>query len=116
MRKTLLMAMMIGFALAGRAGADTLDVPAAPADAPAAPAKLPARGISMKRVTKEFGAPKEKHAPVGGGTPKHPPITRWDYDGFTVVFEKSHVVDVVVSGHPTPVSKTDELKPAQPAP
>jgi hypothetical protein len=109
MRKTLLIALFSAAVLPSGARADTLALPAG-ASAPAS--HVPAKGESMSGVTKEFGAPKEKHATVGGDAPKHPPITRWDYDGFTVVFERSKVVDVVIAGAPASVQRVDELKPA----
>ncbi len=58
--------------------------------------KLPRRGQLMAQVEAEFGAPVRKHAAVGGGSPRHPPITRWDYAEFSVYFEHSHVVNAVV--------------------
>jgi hypothetical protein len=57
---------------------------------------LPRRGSTMTQVHARFGEPKYKHAPVGGGRPEHPPITRWDYQDFSVYFEHSHVVNSVV--------------------
>ena len=48
-----------------------------------------------------------------GGAPKHPPITRWDYAGYSVFFERTTVVDVVIKGDPPPLSHVDELKPAK---
>lgn len=53
-------------------------------------AGLPASGTSMRAVEQEFGAPLKKNAPVG-----QPPITRWEYNGFVVVFERSTVVQSV---------------------
>ena len=52
--------------------------------------ELPSRGISMAKVQERFGAPKARHAAVG-----QPPITRWDYEGFSVYFEYQHVVHAV---------------------
>ncbi|MEO6081067.1 MAG: phosphodiesterase [Steroidobacteraceae bacterium] len=52
--------------------------------------QLPARGSSMATVEARFGAPRERHAAVG-----KPPITRWDYDGFSVYFEYQHVIHAV---------------------
>jgi hypothetical protein len=54
---------------------------------------LPARGASMTVVEAQFGAPRTRHAAVG-----QPPITRWDYDGFSVYFEYQHVVHAVAAG------------------
>lgn len=55
--------------------------------------ELPRRGISMASVEERFGAPRTRHAAVG-----QPPITRWDYDGFSVYFEHQHVVHAVAHG------------------
>jgi hypothetical protein len=55
--------------------------------------ELPARGSSMKTVEARFGAPVQRHAAVG-----KPPITRWDYKGFSVYFEYDHVVHAVAYG------------------
>ncbi|MFU8821226.1 MAG: hypothetical protein ACNA8G_06670 [Gammaproteobacteria bacterium] len=71
-------------------------VPAAHADTliieklEAASTEMPSRGMSMDRVQSRFGAPQAITGPVGD-----PPITRWDYDGFVVVFEYRHVVHSV---------------------
>lgn len=55
--------------------------------------ELPRRGSSMSTVETQFGAPKARHAAVG-----EPPITRWDYEGFSVYFEHQHVVHAVAIG------------------
>ena len=55
--------------------------------------ELPRRGASMSAVETRFGAPKSRHAAVG-----QPPITRWDYDGFSVYFENSLVLHAVAIG------------------
>jgi hypothetical protein len=55
--------------------------------------ELPRRGASMSAVEARFGAPAERHAAVGT-----PPITRWDYAGFSVYFEYQHVVHAVAIG------------------
>ena len=54
--------------------------------------ETPARGVSMKAVEARFGAPSNRHATVG-----KPPITRWDYPGFSVYFEYEHVVHAVAT-------------------
>ena len=58
---------------------------------------LPRRGASMAQVEARYGAPQQKFAPVGGGGPRTPPITRWQYETFSVYFENSHVVDSVLA-------------------
>jgi len=54
-------------------------------------AETPKRGSTMGQVEKQFGAPVTRHPTVG-----KPPITRWDYNGFAVVFEHDRVIDSVV--------------------
>ena len=53
----------------------------------------PVRGTTMSAVEAKFGAPVSRHDTVGT-----PPITRWDYAGFSVFFEHDIVIDSVVSG------------------
>jgi hypothetical protein len=53
----------------------------------------PARGSTMSAVEMKFGAPQNRHPTVGT-----PPITRWDYAGFSVFFEKDRVIDAVATG------------------
>lgn len=112
MRKDLLI-IALGLSIAcGMAKADVLATPEAdPAVAAKAPVTLPAKGITMAEVTKKFGAPVHKRPTVGGDSPKHPPITRWDYDGFWVVFEKDRVIDAVIPGAPPRVYHKDQLTP-----
>ena len=80
-------------------------------EAPAHPLVVPHRGQHQSAVLREFGEPLQRHAPVGGGGPKRPPITRWDYDGYSVFFERTTVVDVVIQNDPPPISHVDELHP-----
>jgi len=56
---------------------------------------VPARGKSMAQVEASFGAPYAKHPAVG-----QPPITRWDYEKFSVYFEHDHVIHSVVPASP----------------
>jgi hypothetical protein len=53
----------------------------------------PARGMQMTAVEQRFGAPVSKHSAVG-----KPPITRWDYQGFSVFFEYDRVIHAVAVG------------------
>ncbi|MBL6751828.1 MAG: hypothetical protein ISP90_14970 [Nevskia sp.] len=94
---------------AGVVRADTLAMPQ-PGDASAAAAGVPAKGQSMRTVERRFGAPSEKYPAVGGDSPRHPPITRWDYPGFSVFFEHSHVVTAVVPGQPPQIFNSDQLE------
>ena len=105
-------------ALGFTARADDIIMPAAAPQAQAmaapvaAPASLPVKGQTMAEVARHYGEPQLKHAPAGGDAPKHPPITRWDYAGFSVFFEHSHVVDTVVPGHPPEIHHTEQLQKA----
>ena len=63
---------------------------------------LPTRGLHQSHVVARHGQPMERFATVGGGAPRQPPITRWDYDGFSVVFEGAFVLHSVVHGPHTP--------------
>jgi hypothetical protein len=56
--------------------------------------ETPQRGATMTAVEAKFGAPANKSSPVG-----NPPITKWFYPNFVVVFEHDKVLHaVVVSG------------------
>ena len=57
----------------------------------------PERGLSMNQVEKRFGAPQAKLPARGGDTALHPVINRWQYNGFTVYFERNRVIDVVMN-------------------
>lgn len=61
-------------------------------------ANVPQRGLNMSQVEKRFGAPEAKLAPAGGDTPLHPVINRWQYNGFTVYFERNIVIHSVYTG------------------
>ena len=53
---------------------------------------VPTRGADMSKVRNVFGEPRQEHAAIGD-----PPITRWDYDGFSVFFEYDKVIHSVVT-------------------
>jgi hypothetical protein len=55
-------------------------------------AEKPKRGVTMSQVEAKFGTPVTKHDAVGA-----PPITRWDYAGFSVFFERDRVIDAVTT-------------------
>jgi hypothetical protein len=120
MRKDLLIIALGLFSLAGVAAAEVL---ATPSQSAAATMDLPRKGTSMAEVKKKFGEPSVKHATVGGDTPKHPPITRWDYPAFSAVFERDRLVDAVVPSAPAQIYNKDKLEggaapaetPAEPA-
>lgn len=91
MRKLGCLILALGaLSLTGTASADVLTLQANAARDIA----RPTRGMSMARVAEQFGAPLEKYPAVG-----KPPITRWDYDNFSVFFEYQQVVHAVAK-HP----------------
>lgn len=82
--------MLVATVLAlGQARADTLLVEGL-AQASATAAERPSRGMTMNAVSAKWGAPGAKSDAIG-----QPPITRWDYGSFVVVFEYDHVVHAV---------------------
>ena len=57
--------------------------------------QLPANGMDKDTVRARFGAPEQVHSPVGD-----PPITRWDYAGWSAYFEYDLVLFTVLhKGH-----------------
>jgi len=88
---TMLVALLCGCAASGAALAETLVVNDQ-LTVPASSVQTPKRGSTMADVEKHFGAPVEKHATVG-----QPPITRWDYNGFSVFFEHDRVIHAVAT-------------------
>jgi len=53
--------------------------------------ETPMRGATMTAVEQKFGAPANKSSAVG-----NPPITKWFYPNFVVVFENDKVLHAVV--------------------
>ncbi len=90
MGKTVATTCMFIALVAGAARADTLLIDGVESDAQSASAR-PRSGMSMTAVESTYGAPAQKRATVG-----QPPITRWDYPGFSVYFEHEHVIHAVV--------------------
>ncbi len=71
-------------------------------------ADMPPQGMSMSKVQKNFGVPVKKTKAVG-----KPPITRWIYPDYTVVFEYKHVVQSVkmVKEESAPAATTPKEAP-----
>ena len=89
----MLQKFLLGLALtaaAAAASADTLLLEGIQAAAPGA-SQRPARGSSMASVEARYGSPTSRVSPIGD-----PPISRWEYPGFTVFFEYEHVIHAVV--------------------
>lgn len=94
MKQLLPLALTAALLAAAPAHADTLTIPLGQ-QAAAQQQSLPQRGSSTSQVQRQHGDPVTRHATVG-----QPPITRWDYAGFSVYFEYDHVIQAV--RHHTP--------------
>ncbi len=75
--------------------ADTLRVPVGQQGTASQP--LPKQGETQDDVKQRYGQPDQQHPAVG-----HPPISRWDYPGFSVYFETDRVIDSVRQHQPRP--------------
>ena len=74
---------------------------AVPSQAPErADFEVPARGVEMHKVQARYGAPQAQYGPVG-----EPPITRWAYPDFIVVFEDTKVIHSVIPSQLHPVRR-----------
>lgn len=83
--------------------ADVLDIP----DQPASASHFPHTGMSMDTVQKIWGEPSTRHETVSDpGTDNQPPINRWDYGSFSVVFERDLVIHTINPQRPPPVKNT----------
>ena len=80
----------VAFALAAPAFSETLAIDGQ-LSIKATGVETPQRGSSMSAVEAKFGAPANKSSPVG-----NPPITKWFYPNFVVVFEHDKVLHAVV--------------------
>jgi hypothetical protein len=91
MKIRILVGLLSGLAAIGSAAAETLVVDDQVALRESS-VERPRRGSTMHEVETRFGAPAERHATVGS-----PPITRWDYPGFSVFFEHDRVIHAVAT-------------------
>lgn len=90
-RSILLFLTLALSAASGPASADVLlieSIQSAPA------IQTPRNGLTMTQVRQQFGEPASEVAAVG-----EPPITRWEYTGFSVFFEHDLVLHSVIQ-HP----------------
>ena len=113
--RTLLISAVLaaGAGLAGLTHADIMAVDNGIAVKPA-DGVAPSRGMTMAQVASKFGEPTTKVPAVG-----NPPISRWEYPGFVVYFERDHVIHSVVSASaapaPEPAAAAPEPAAAAPA-
>lgn len=101
------LALFLAASLPFGARADVLHIP----EASAPDVATPERGRTMQQVERRFGAPETRHPTVGGEHPRRPPITRWDYAEFSVVFENDRVINTVRrDGQTAPTRNEDALE------
>lgn len=91
MQTRIFAALLCGCAFAGAALAETIVVNDQ-VQVRESQVDRPKRGSTMEQVEKHFGAPVTRHPTVG-----QPPITRWDYNGFSVFFEHERVIHAVTT-------------------
>lgn len=94
MKRTIITAVLLTLsALPATAISDVLLIDAIAEAAPNTMDGLPrpTRSMRMETVKSKFGEPAQVSGPVG-----EPPITRWDYDGYSVYFEHELVLHTVV--------------------
>lgn len=89
-----ILAVTLGILLTGTATADVLlmdSIQSAPT------VDTPRTGLNMDSVRTKYGNPVQVNPAVStDGDPRRPPITRWDYDGYSVFFENDLVLHSVV--------------------
>ena len=84
--------VLLFLALAGSAfGAASADVLLVEGIQSAPAIQTPRNGVSMAQVRQHYGEPLEQQPAVG-----EPPITRWEYDGYSVFFEHDLVLHSVI--------------------
>ncbi len=96
MRTTLSLVSIVAFAVvtSGPAlGQETKD----DADSMQEMMSMPTNPMTMDKVRGEYGSPELERPAVG-----EPPITRWEYDGYTVYFEHQLVITSVAHAQIAP--------------
>jgi len=86
--RSLLLFLALAVAASGPLSADVLlmeGIQSAPS------IQTPRNGVSMAQVRQQYGEPLQEQPAVG-----EPPITRWEYDGYSVFFEHDLVLHSVI--------------------
>lgn len=92
--RSVLLALTLGILTAGPVSADVLLMDSIK-EAP--PMETPRAGMTMDSVRARYGNPVKEYPTVStDGGPLHPPITRWDYNDYSVYFENNLVLHSVV--------------------
>lgn len=84
--------------------AEALQMPAVPKSYSVT---LPGRGMSMTEVLEKFGEPETKQPEVG-----EPPITRWVYSNYVVIFEYQYVIHSLTTNKPMGIMPPKETATA----
>ena len=85
--------LLLSLGLTMSVGAQNMDMSAADRSATFDEAGKPTRGMTQEAVEANYGAPQNVRDAVGD-----PPITRWDYESYSVYFEYDVVLFSVL--HP----------------
>jgi hypothetical protein len=111
--RTLLFSAVLATGLAGMAHVGRADIVAMDNGVAVKESDVdaPSRGMTMTQVASKFGAPVTKVPAVG-----NPPISRWEYPGFVVYFERDHVIHSVVASATDPTSSESTPSASQAAP
>ncbi|MDX2457299.1 MAG: hypothetical protein QNL87_07305 [Gammaproteobacteria bacterium] len=86
--RSVLLLLTLALTASGPASADVLlidGIQSAPT------IKTPRNGLNMAQVRQQFGEPAQEVPAVG-----EPPISRWEYSGYTVYFENDLVLHSVI--------------------
>ncbi len=75
--------------------AETIEVPVGQQGQANWNVERPNTGMSKDTVLKQYGEPEKRYAPVGD-----PPITKWEYPDYVVVFEYNTVIRSVLKATP----------------
>lgn len=102
MRTVLLLSLLTFAGLAAAARGTVVDMAPDNGDASVT---TPRRAMTMAQVERRYGDPRARHGTVGD-----PPITRWDYAGFSVFFEHDRVLHSVVPGDFPEIRHRDQLQ------
>jgi len=87
--------LMIGLSSLGYTASSYAEVLQMPTTPKSFSVTLPGRGMSMTEVLENFGEPTSKEAEVG-----EPPITRWNYPNYNVIFEYQYVIHSLSTNKP----------------
>ncbi len=88
--------------------AETLQMPAATPKSYSV--TLPGRGMAMTEVLEKFGEPQARQPEVG-----EPPITRWVYPNYVVIFEYQYVIHSLTTNKPIGFMPPKPAEPEQDA-